>query len=103
CFFNRGVTLNIIQVFISIILYFVLFFGISFILNMILKMTWLMAFIYPFIVILIIDRIDTIDYIRLPSTAFSDEIDTIVHVQFFYIDILECDFIRLILSYIWIC
>ncbi|WP_257713902.1 YuiB family protein [Nosocomiicoccus ampullae] len=90
--------MNIIQVFISIILYFVLFFGISFILNMILKMTWIMAFVYPIIVILIIDRIDTIDYIRSPGTAFSEAIDNIVHVQFFDVVILASGFIGIILA-----
>lgn len=90
--------MNIVQVFISIILYFVLFYGISFILNMILKMTWIMAVVYPVIVVLIIDRIDTVEYIKSPNTAFKEAWSNIINVQIFDVIILLSGFIGIILA-----
>jgi len=90
--------LNIVQVFISIVLYFVLFFGISFILNMILRMTWIMSFIYPIIVILIVDRVETIDYIKNPSETFNVALDNIIHIQMFDVIILLAGFIGILLA-----
>ncbi|MBR3121005.1 YuiB family protein [Oceanobacillus profundus] len=60
-----------IQLIVSIILYFVIFFGIAFILNMLLRRTWLMAFLYPFVVIMIIDKLSTMEYFTNTSAAFS--------------------------------
>lgn len=62
--------MSIVVLPISMLLFFVLFFGIGFILNMILRMTWIMAVVYPIVAILIIDKVQFIEYFTNPGDSF---------------------------------
>jgi len=64
--------MNIVVLIISIVLFFVLFFGIGFILNMLLRMSWVMAIIYPLVAILIVDKVEFVDYFRNSKQAFQE-------------------------------
>ncbi|WP_066314224.1 YuiB family protein [Bacillus sp. FJAT-29814] len=64
--------MSIVVLIISMLLFFVLFFGIGFILNMLLRMSWIMSFIYPIVAILIIDRVQFVDYFTDSGAAFQD-------------------------------
>ncbi|MFD2444757.1 YuiB family protein [Bacillus sp. CGMCC 1.16607] len=57
-------------VIISIVLFFVLFFGIGFILNMLLRASWIMAILYPVITILIVDKVEFLEYFTNSQQAF---------------------------------
>ncbi|RPF57567.1 YuiB family protein [Abyssicoccus albus] len=69
------------QLIISVVLFFVLFYGISFLLNMVLKETWIMLLIYPFIVMMIIDKIDTIEYFTNTQSAFKALLDGFINMK----------------------
>ena len=64
--------MSIVVLIISMLLFFVLFFGIGFILNMLLRMSWIMAFVYPIVAILIIDKVQFVDYFTNSAIAFQD-------------------------------
>ncbi|TYR78708.1 hypothetical protein FZC66_18235 [Priestia megaterium] len=63
--------MSVPELLISILLFFVLFFGIGFLLNMLLRMSWIMAVIYPVIIVLIVDEVRAIEYIRHPNESIN--------------------------------
>ncbi len=69
-----------IQLIVSILLFFVIFFGLAFILNMLLRRTWLMAFLYPLIVLMIVDKISTLEYFKDPAASFKIAFDNLMHI-----------------------
>lgn len=87
-----------IQLVVSVLLFFVIFFGISFILNMLLRRTWLMSFVYPIIVLLIVDDISKIEYIKHPIHALSTAFTNLMQITIVDIIILLSGFIGTIVS-----
>lgn len=87
-----------IQLFVAVILFFVIFFGLSFILNMLLRSTWLMSFIYPIVVIIIVDKISTIEYIKNPSYAFKTAFTNLINISVADIIILLAGFAGTVVS-----
>ncbi|GAA0430922.1 MAG: YuiB family protein [Bacillota bacterium] len=87
-----------IQLVVSIILYFVIFFGIAFILNMLLRRTWLMAFLYPFVVLIIVDNMSTMEYLKAPGSAFSEAFSRLMQITPVDIAILVAGFAGTIVS-----
>lgn len=87
-----------IQTFLAVILFFVMFFGIAFILNMLLRRTWLMSFVYPIIVLLIVDKIDKIDYIKRPIYAISTAMSNLLSINIHEAIVLTAGFIGTIVS-----
>lgn len=64
--------LSLPQLLLSILLFAVLFYGVGFIINMLLKTTWLVPIFYPIIVIIMIDKMSTLDYFTEPGHAFPE-------------------------------
>lgn len=87
-----------IQLIMSILLFFVIFFGIAFILNMLLRKTWLMAYIYPFIVLIIVDKMATVEYFKRPGSAFSEAFTNVAKLAPVDIIILFSGFVGVIVS-----
>ena len=78
---DKGMHINIIQVFISTLLFFVLFFGIAFIVNMLLRMTWVMAFSYPMIILFVIDEVPFKDYFLHPISSLGKMGNKVLELQ----------------------
>ena len=55
---------------ISILLFFVLAFGIGFLANMLFRTTWFMVVIYPLLIVMIVDKISTVEYFTKTMAAF---------------------------------
>lgn len=87
-----------IQLIVSVLLFFVIFFGLAFILNMLLRRTWLMAFIYPFIVVIIVDKISTVEYFTDPAASFSTAFHNLMHITAVDVVILVAGFAGTIVS-----
>ncbi|WP_088071412.1 YuiB family protein [Gottfriedia luciferensis] len=54
---------------ISILLFFVLAFGIGFLANMLFRTTWFMVVIYPLLIVMIVDKISTVNYFTHTAAA----------------------------------
>jgi len=62
---------------ISMLLAIVLAFGIGFLANMLFRTTWFMVAIYPIILVMIIDKVSTIEYFTKTKEAFSSLVKNI--------------------------
>jgi len=89
---------EVIQIIVSILLFFIMFFGISFILNMLLRRTWFMSLIYPLIVIVIVDNMSTLEYVKNPGYAFPEAFRQIIRITPVDIIILGAGFAGTIVS-----
>ncbi|MCF6138523.1 YuiB family protein [Pseudalkalibacillus berkeleyi] len=90
--------LTIPTLIISMLLFMVLFFGIGFLLNMLLRMTWVMAVIYPVVVVMIIDKVDFLDYFTAPGATFQDLLNNMIRLHFSDILVLIFGLLGAILS-----
>src|SRR5690625_802811 len=88
----------VIQLFVFILLFFVMFFGLSFILNMLLRRTWLMSFVYPVIVLLIVDDLSKVEYIKRPGYAIGTAFSNLMQVTFVDIIILASGLVGTLVS-----
>jgi len=75
-----------------------MFFGISFILNMLLRRTWFMSIIYPLIVVLIVDNMSTLEYVKNPGHAFPEALNQIMGITPVDVIILGAGFAGTIVS-----
>ncbi|WLV23874.1 YuiB family protein [Aciduricibacillus chroicocephali] len=87
-----------IQLVVSIVLFFVIFFGIAFILNMLLRKTWLMAWFYPIIVLIIVDKMSTVQYFKQPGKAFKQAFDNLFSIAPVDVAILLSGFVGVVVS-----
>lgn len=90
--------LELIQLVVSILLFFVIFFGLSFILNMLLRRTWLMSFVYPIIILLIVDDLSKVEYIKRPIYAITTAFSNLMNITLVDVIILASGFVGTIVS-----
>jgi len=65
---------------------------------MLLRRTWLMSFVYPIVVIIIVDKISTIEYIKNPAYAFKTAFTNLINITIVDIIILLAGFAGTVVS-----
>lgn len=65
---------------------------------MLLRRTWFMSFVYPIVVLIIIDKISTIEYFKSPVNAFKTAFSNLMQVTLADIIILTAGFVGTIVS-----
>ena len=66
-----GDLISLLQLLLTILIFTILFYGIGFIINMLLKTTWILPIIYPIIIIIMIDKMSTLEYFTNPDSLKS--------------------------------
>lgn len=67
-----GDLISLLQLLLTILIFTILFYGIGFIINMLLKTTWIVPIFYPIIIIIMIDKMSTLEYFTNPGIAFQE-------------------------------
>lgn len=65
---------------------------------MLLRRTWLMSFIYPIIILLIVDDLSKMEYIKRPMYAITTAFSNLMQITFVDIVILTSGFVGTIVS-----